>query len=510
MNKLLLGTEAREKILAGARKIAEAVKLTLGPKGRNILIERPHAEPLITNDGVTIAREIKLDCPYESIGAQVLREASIKTNSDAGDGTTTSIVLAEQILKAATRYIAAGASPVMIKEGILAAAEFVTSEISKNAKSIHTNAETRAIAINSCASTADGTMVAEAISKVGMKGIITVEENKNGITTLSFVEGLEVCAELASPYFCENPEALSTIFENAKVLVTDTQIKSIKQILPVLEKCAREKNQLVIIADDYTPEVLSALVINKVHAGLRICALKCNFFYDRRDAILGDLAALTDSAIYTDFLDDDIKLGTCDKIIMSMGSSKFISKKTEVLDKRIQLIQAQIAATNDEYNKTRLVERLARLTNGVAVISIGCTTEVEQKEKRLRIEDAIAATRAACEEGIVAGGGLALLYTKKGLTKYIKTLPDSQVHGAKILLEALDAPFRQICINSDINADLIQSRITKTIGYDARNRKLVDMFSAGIMDPAKVVGCALKNAASVAGTLLTTEGIVLQ
>jgi len=510
VNKLLIGNNAFEKVLTGARKIAEAVKLTLGPKGRNVLIERPHAEPLITNDGVTIAREIKLECPYESIGAQVLREASIKTNLQAGEGTTTSIVLAEQILNTAARYIATGASPVFIKEGLLAATDYVVSQIEKSAKPISTIENIRAIAINSCANIVDGIIIADAVSRVGAHGIITIDENKNGNTTLSFVDGLEVDAELASPYFCEDASTLSTTFENAKIFITSKTLNSIKEILPILEECSREKYPLVILADDYTPEVLSALVINKVRAGLRICALKANFFGMHRDAILGDLAALTEANIVTDLSDDEIKLGQCDKIMMSMQNSKFISKKTKLLEERIKLIRAQLDATDDEYNKTRLGERLAGLTNGVAIISVGCTTEVEQKEKHLRIEDALAATRAACEEGIVAGGGMTLLNTRKDLAKYIKTLPKTQVQGAQILLEVLDTPFRQICINSGANPDLTLARITKNQGYDARNRKYVDMFANGIVDPAKVVKCALKNATSVAGTLLTTEGIVLQ
>lgn len=509
-DKLLLGVKAREKVLAGAYKIAEAVKLTLGPKGRNVLIERQHASPLITNDGVTIARDVKLECPYESMGAQVLREASIKTNTEAGDGTTTSIVLAQAILEHASRYIAAGVSPVFIKEGLLVAADFVVTEVAKAAKSIRTDADIRAIAINSCSNIADGIIVADAVSRVGAKGIITIEENKTGTTTLCFVDGLEIACELASPYFCEDPNTLSTTFENAKVFITDKRINSIKEILATLEDCAREKYPLVIIADDYSAEVLSALVLNKVRAGLRICALKCNIFSGHRDAILGDLAALAGAEVRTDFSDDGIKLGTCDKAVMSMENSKFISKSSDALKKRIQLILAQIARTDDEYNKTSLSERLARLTGGVAIISVGCATEIEQKEKRLRIEDALAATRAACEEGIVAGGGLALLRVKKILARHMKAMPKNQIHGAQILLEILDAPFRQICINSDINPDLVQSRITRHFGFDASNGKFVDMFDTGIVDPAKVVKCALKNAASVAGTLLTTEGIVLQ
>jgi len=488
MSKLLIGNEAREKILSGVRKLAEAVKLTLGPKGRNVLLERPHGAPLITNDGVTIAREVKLECPFEGIGAQVLCEASIKTNTEAGDGTTTSIVIAEQIMCKASRRIALGESSVSIKEGLFAAADFIVSEISKTAKPVETDEQKRAIAINSCANIVDGTMVAEAISKVGVNGIVTIEENTNGKTTLTFVEGLELACELASPFFCEDETTLSTTFENAKVYIHDQKITSLKDILPTLEKAVEEKTPLVIIADDYTPEVIQALLVNKVRAGLRVCALKCGFFTDRRDAILGDLKVLVGEA--------------CDKVVMTLENSKFISKGTEALEKRIELIRAQLAATDDEYNKTRLAERLARLTNGVAIISIGCATGVEQKEKRLRIEDALAATRAACEDGIVVGGGLALLHLKS-----LKNFPKGV--GAEILFETLDAPFRQICLNSGVNADLIMTKISELQGYDACNNKFVDMFAEGIVDPAKVVKCAIKNAVSVAGTLLTTEGIVL-
>ena len=504
MNKLLIGQQAREKILSGVRKLAETVKLTLGPKGRNVLLERPHATPLITNDGVTIVRDVKLECPYEDLGVQVLREASIKTNTEAGDGTTTSIVLAEQIINKASRRIALGESPVLIKEELLGAANFAISEISKTAKPVETDEQRRAIAINSCANVADGTMVADAVSKVGANGIVTIEENKNGKTTLTFVDGLELACELTSPYFCEDANTLSTTFENAKIFITDQKITSIKSILPTLEIAAKEKFPLVIIADDYSPEVVSALVVNKVRAGLRICALRCGIFADRRDALLGDLAALTGAVVHTDFSDGEMTLGICDKVVMSLENSKFISKGTDALEERIKLIKAQLdkADAEDEYNKTRLGERLARLTNGVAIISVGCATEIEQKEKRLRIEDALAATRAACEEGIVAGGGLALLGLKKR-----KNFPKGV--GAEILMEVLDSPFRQICENSGVNADLILSQLTETRGYDANKNEFVDMFAAGIVDPAKVVKQALKNAVSVAATLLTTESIVL-
>lgn len=529
-NRLLIGADARAKILTGARKIAEAVKLTLGPRGRNVLVERPNADPLITNDGVTIAREIELECPYEAIGAHVLREASIKTNTQAGDGTTTSILLAQQILELASKKISFGESPVLIKEGLFEAADVVVAEVSKAALPIERSGQRRAIAINSCANVADGIMVADAVSRIGANGIVTVEENKSGTTALTFVDGLELNLELASPYFCEDASTLSTIFKDAKVFITDKRINSIKEVLTVLEDCAREKAQLVIIADDYAPEVVSALVVNKVRAGLRVCALRCGFFANQRDALLGDLAALTSGEILADFSENPIKLGTCDKVIMSLESSKFISHKTDALANRVQLIKAQLDATNDEYNKARLGERLARLTNGVAVISVGCATEVEQKEKRLRVEDALAATRAACEEGIVAGGGLALLHTKTALAKYIKSMPKLKRVGAEILLEVLDTPFRQICANSEVNADLILPKVRRggngciadinadlsfqkinpIFGYDALNRKFVDMSAAGIVDPAKVVKCALRNAVSVAGTLLTTEGIVLK
>jgi chaperonin GroEL len=445
---------------------------------------------------VTIAREVTLECPFEELGAKVLREASIKTNAEAGDGTTTSIVLAEQILKLASRRVALGESPVFIKEGLLAAADFVIAQVQKGAKPVETNQQRASVAINSCANAADGTMVAEAVTRVGADGIITIEENNSGATTLTFVDGLEIDAGLAGPYFCEDPESLSTTFENAKVRILDQKLMSLREILPFLESAVQEKFPLVLIADDYSPDVIQALVLNKVRAGLRVCALKCGIPGDRRDAILGDIAALAD--------------GTCDKVIMSMDNSKFISKPTAKLQERIKLVRAQLAAADDEYNKVRLGERLARLTNGVAVISVGCATQIEQKEKRLRIEDAVAATRAACQEGVVVGGGLALLRTKKVLTKHIKTMPQSRKCGAEILFEALDAPFRQICVNSGVNPDLVMTRLGSKCGFDARTRRYVDMFTAGIVDPAKVVKTALKNAASVAATLLTTEGVVLK
>jgi len=517
MKKIILGAEAREKILGGTKKIADVVKLTLGPRGRNVLLDRGGAEPLITNDGVTIANEAEFECPFENIGARVLREASMKTNQTAGDGTTTAVLLAAEIIEKGLRRIELGSSPVLVKQGLEKAAEFVLKILAQSAKPISTFGERAAIAASSCGSSADGNMVAEAVGSIGANGIITVEENKNGKTALTFVEGLELDCALASPYFCEDVQGLSVTFENAKILITDQKIQSVKEILPILEAAAREKFPLVIIADDFTPEVVSALVINKVRAGIRVAALRCGIG-TRRSAVLEDLAAFTDATVIS--AANDLRpalaeaghLGNCGKVIMGLETAKFISGGTARLAERVTLIKAQVAKAladgADEYSQARLAERLARLTNGVAVISVGAPSEIEQKEKRLRIEDAVNATKAACGEGIVAGGGAALLGVKKKLKKYITEFPKNLKDGAEILYDCLESPMRQICLNCDQNPDIIVSKCSGRVGFDALNLKVTDMFEANIVDPVKVVKSALRNAVSVAGTLLTTEAII--
>ena len=506
MTKTLING-AREKILAGAGKLAGIVKLTLGPKGRNVIIDRLHAEPLITNDGVTIAREFKLEDPFENLGARVLLGCSIKTNETAGDGTTSAIVFGESLLKLGGKQISLGASPVLIKEGMTAAAEFLVSEIEKHALPAEGKDKIFAIAANSCASKTDGKTVAEAFERLGKNGIISVEENSLGQTTLSFTEGLEINTELASPYFCEDPVNQKTVFEDAGILVTEQKISSIKEILPVLEHTFSNKQPLVIIAEDFSADVVAALIVNRVRAGVRVAALRCVRLGERKDAILGDIAALTGATLGVGIEN----LGTCQKVVCGMSSAKFISAGHDKLQNRIEQIKGQINAADDEYNKTRLAERLAKLTNGVAVISVGCATEIEQKERKLRIEDAVAAARAAIEEGIVAGGGLAYIRLEKPLESHIKTLPAGQRIGARVVLESLPAVMCQIAINAGACPDVVLEKIRngrKGFGFNALNSKYCDLAAFDIIDPAKVIKSVIRNAVSAVGTLLTTEAII--
>ena len=497
MKQIVMNGDAREKIMKGVNKISDIVRLTLGPKGRNVLIKRSNGSSLITNDGVTIAKEASFECPYENIVAEVIREASINTNSVAGDGTTTAIVLASSIIENAHKRIMLGCDPMQIKEKMFLETKKLICQIDKQSKKITTSDGIRAVAINSSANTQDGEMVATAIEKVGAHGVITLEENKNGKTTLKFVDGLEMPLQLASPYFCDTD--LNCTFENARVLVTDQKITTLKDVLPLLEQSMRDQFPIIIVADDFAPEIISALVVNRARAGVRVAALRCGFIQDRKEALLGDLAALTGTSPIFESMGSKMSevtiddLGTCEKAIMGLDTSKFISNSPG-LDDRIKSIQSQIDKTDDEYNKLRLQERLAKLSGGVAVISVGCVSEIEQKEKRLRIEDAINAARAACEEGIVAGGGIS----------YLNLSTDCE-----ILSESLSAPFRQICTNSGVIPDIILTKCRGNVGYDALNDKFVNMFDANIVDPAKVVKSALENAVSVAGTLLTTEAIIV-
>ena len=519
MNKILSGTAAREKILAGAQLLADTVALTIGPRGRNVVLSHG---PIITNDGVTIARAIKCSDEYENLGAEILRGASNKTNSAAGDGTTSAIVLGHKILQLTHRQIALGASPIFLKDGLTHAAAFVTKWVNDNAIKVSNSSGgdspfkerggtpegcdgvcslLSAVASNSCASSHDGALVARALTTVGPDGVVIIDENTRGTTDLTVCEGLESRITLASPYFAADPAKLETVLTDATVITSQSQISNLKDIFPTLEKCGAEHRAVAIIAEDFSPDVISALVLNRVRGGLDVVALKrgkvTNF-----EAELGDI-----NAILVD--------GKCEKLICGMTSTKIIAPTISISNRtrfeRIAQLRAQIEASTDEYMTQKLRERLARLTSGTAIISVGCATDIETHERKLRMDDALMAASAALRSGIVAGGGVTYIRAAVALERAIPTFPKHLREGAKILASALPSILEQICKNAGVSPDLVIARVRRgTRGYDAVTHKFVDMFAAQIVDPAAVITQVVTNAASVAATLATTEAIVIQ
>jgi chaperonin GroEL len=522
---------ARARILSGVNKLAHTVRITLGPKGRNVLIDR-NGTPLITNDGVTIARAFTAADPIENLAATVIKQASIKTNETAGDGTTSAIILAAEIMNKANRHITLGVSPVLIKEGLLTASQIASDAVKKIAKPANRYSDMLAVATNSCANQNDGELVARAFEKVGTDGVITLDENSNGKTTLTFVEGFECNCILASPYFCTDVERMESKLNNAKVLVTDQSVNRFADIVPVLEETKNENKPIILIAPDYTPEVISTLVLNRVRNNLNVIALKIDEAPDRASAILGDIAALTCSTPISQSNDLTLAsatsehLGMATTVIASTTSTKIIIDNNDNphLTKRLTQIRGQINSATDDYTKVRLTQRLARLTSGVAIISVGCPTQAEQSERKLRIEDAIAATRSAATSGIVAGGGIAYLAAAKVLEQAIPTIQKHLHDGVEILRASLPCILVNICQNADISYEVVLNEINHTknspsfgggreadgvvrvnIGYNALTNEYTDMFAAKIIDPALVICSVIQNAVSVAATLLTTE-----
>jgi len=519
MSNILLSTDARKKILTGAKTLADTVGLTLGPLGRNVILSRKDAQPCITNDGVTIAREVTLDDPFENLGSDILRQASLQTNHHAGDGTTSAVVLGYELLRRGSARVADGASPVLLKKGLTAASEFVTNYVSKMARPCTGYDTILAVAANSCADIDDGKLVAGALSRVGADGVVTIQESHHASAALTFVEGFECLLALASPYFALNHERLETTLTDACVLVTPHAVTSLKDLVPVLEYIAKEGMKLAIIAADFSPEAVAGLVLNKVRGGLNLVALSGAKLGDRIDAVFGDIAALTGATVLS--AENDLRLadtlphhlGTCDKIICDMASTKILADKLDKangLSARIEQIRGQIAASTDEYTKTRLRERLARLTSGIAVITVGAPTQIETYERKLRVEDALAAATAAMRHGIVEGGGVTYIRAAQALQKHIKKMPPEHRLGAQILADSLEVILRQICINADVAPKEVIKRVSDgRLGYDALAGTFVNMFTAGIVDPAAVIKNVVENSASAVGTLLTTEGIII-
>jgi chaperonin GroEL len=517
--QLKFDEDARAALLRGVNIMALAVKATLGPKGRNVVIDKKFGSPTITKDGVTVAKEIELKDPYENMGAQMLKEVASKTSDVAGDGTTTATVLAQAIYREGLRNVTAGANPMGLKRGIEAAVGAVTEELKKISKSTKDKKEIAQVA--TIASNNDktiGNLIAEAMEKVGKDGVITVEESKSADTVLDLVEGMQFDRGYLSPYFVTDAERMEVVFEDALVLIYEKKISVMKDMLPLLEQVARAGKPLLIIAEDIEGEALATLVVNKLRGTLQCAAVKAPGFGDRRKAMLEDIATLTGGKAITEDLGiklENIKLddlGKAKKVVVDKDNTTIVEGrgKSSAIEGRIKQIRVQIEETTSDYDREKLQERLAKLAGGVAVIKVGAATETEMKEKKARVEDALNATRAAVEEGIVPGGGVALLRTAKAIDK-LKLEGDEKV-GAMIVRRALEEPIRQIVENAGAEGSVIVEKVkhetVATRGFDADSMEFVDMLQAGIIDPTKVERVALENAASIASLLLTTEALV--
>lgn len=522
MKNMIIGTDARNALTSGITHLAQAVKITLGPKGRNVVLDRKYGTPLITNDGVTIAKEIELSDPAENVGASLIKEVSIKTNDIAGDGTTTAIVLAESIVKEGQKNIVAGANPVILKSGIKKATEFVLNELTKQSKPISTKKEICQVATISAGDPEIGELIADAMEIVGKDGIITAEEGNTLKTELEIVQGLQFDRGFLSPFMATNQEKQEAVLENPYILITDKKINNINEIIGILEPVIKEGRPILIIAEDIENEALATLVLNKMRGNLISVAVKAPSYGERRKHVLQDIAILTNATVISGEVGIDFAsaspsmLGQAKTIKITRDNTTIIEGKgsKEALENRMNELRNQIEASTIDSDKILLSERLANLSGGVALLKVGSATEVEMKEKKLRIEDALSATKSATQEGIVAGGGTALLGTFSALFEFVKDLDGDEKTGANIILNSLKAPITQILTNAGLDASVIINEIIKSndpnIGYDALNNKYVNMIESGIIDPAKVTKTALTNASSVASTILTTETIVYE
>jgi len=514
--------DARERLLRGVETLANAVKVTLGPKGRNVVIEKSFGAPRITKDGVTVAKEIELEDKFENMGAQMVREVASKTNDVAGDGTTTATVLAAAIVKEGSKAVAAGMNPMDLKRGIDLAVEAVIGDIKKRSKVVGSSSEVAQVGTISSNGDAEvGKMIANAMQKVGNEGVITVEEAKALDTEVEIVEGMQFDRGYLSPYFITNAEKMVAELEDAYVLLHEKKLAQLQSMLPVLEAVVQSGKPLLIIAEDIEGEALATLVVNKLRGGLKVAAVKAPGFGDRRKAMLEDIAILTGGQLIAEDLGIKLEsvtpamLGRAKKIVIEKEKTTIVdgAGKKKDIEARVNQIKAQIEETTSDYDREKLQERLAKLAGGVAVIRVGGATEVEVKEKKDRVEDALNATRAAVEEGIVPGGGVALLRAKKAVGRLTNSNPDVQT-GINIVLKAIEAPVRQIAENSGVEGSIVVNKIlenkSETYGFDAQTEDYVEMFDKGIVDPAKVVRAALQDAASVAGLLVTTEAMVAE
>jgi chaperonin GroEL len=515
-------SDARDRMLRGIDILANAVRVTLGPKGRNVVLDKSFGAPRITKDGVTVAKEIELDDKFENMGAQMVREVAQKTNDLAGDGTTTATVLAHAIVKEGAKSVAAGMNPMDLKRGVDLAVAAVVKDIEKRAKKVGSSAEVAQVGtISSNGDTSIGKMIAGAMQKVGNEGVITVEEAKALDTELEVVEGMQFDRGYLSPYFITNAEKMIAELEDAYVLLHEKKLSGLQAMLPVLESVVQSGKPLVIVAEDVEGEALATLVVNKLRGGLKVAAVKAPGFGDRRKSMLEDIAILTGGQLISEDLGIKLEnvtlamLGRAKKVIIEKEKTTIVdgAGKKKDIEARVGQIKSQIEETTSDYDREKLQERLAKLAGGVAVIRVGGATEVEVKEKKDRVEDALNATRAAVEEGIVPGGGVALLRAKKAVGRITNDNPDVQA-GINIVLKALESPLRQIAENSGVEGSIVVGKIlenkSETYGFDAQKEEYVDMVDAGIIDPAKVVRAALQDAASVAGLLITTEAMVAE
>ena len=514
------GDEARKLLETGVNVIADTVKITLGPKGRNVVLEKKYGAPLITNDGVTIAREIELEDPFENMGAQLVKEVSTKTNDVAGDGTTTAMVLAQAIIREGLKNLAAGANPVILKKGIAKAVDVAVEKIKSISKPVENKLAISQVASISAGDEQIGNLIADAMEIVGKDGVITVEEGKSLTTELTTVEGMQFDRGYASGYMVTNTVKMEAVLDSPYILITDKKISSLQEILPIIEPIAQQGARLLIIADDVEGDALAALIVNKLKGVLNCVAVKAPGYAERRKAMLEDIAILTGGTVISSDLGYEFKdvtidmLGRAAQVKVDKDNTTIIDGRgsAEDIKERVRSIKSQIEETTSEYDRDKLQERLAKLAGGVAVINVGAATEVEMKEKKLRIEDALAATRAAVEEGIVPGGGVALLSSAPEITKLVKSLSGDEKTGASIVLKAIEEPIRQIALNAGVEGSVVVNNIINAkkpnYGYDALNNCYTDMIKSGIIDPTKVTRSVLQNAASVASVLLTTESIV--
>ena len=518
--KLIYGEEARRALGAGVDKVADTVKITMGPKGRNVVLDKKFGAPMIINDGVTIAKEIELEDRFENMGAQLLKEVATKTNDIAGDGTTTATVLAQALVHEGLKNLAAGANPVIMKKGVSAAVEAAVASIKENSVAVSGSSDIAKVAAISSGDEFIGTLIAEAMDKVSNDGVITVEESKTAETYSEVVEGMQFDRGYITPYMVTDNDKMEAVIDDAFILITDKKISNIQDILPLLNQIAQAGKKLVIIAEDVEGEALATLIVNKLRGTLTCVCVKAPGFGDRRKEMLKDIAILTAGEVISEELGLDLKetdisqLGRAKQVKITKENTIIVdgAGATEDIKARIGQIKAQIEVTTSDFDKEKLQERLAKLSGGVAVIKVGAATETEMKEKKLRIEDALNATRAAVEEGIVAGGGTAYINAITAVEKLIKTTEGDERTGVRSVIKALEAPIRQIAANAGVDGSIILDKVRTSrkvgFGYDALNGVYCDMIKAGIVDPAKVTRSALQNAASVSSMILTTEALV--
>ena len=513
------GVEARKALEAGVNQLADTVRVTLGPKGRNVVLDKSFGAPLITNDGVTIAKEIELEDPYENMGAQLVKEVATKTNDVAGDGTTTATVLAQAMINEGMKNVAAGANPIVLRKGMRKATEAAVEAIAKMSEPIKGKASIARVAAISAADDAVGEMVADAMEKVSNNGVITIEESKTMKTELDLVEGMQFDRGYVSAYMCTDMEKMEANLDDPYILITDKKISNIQEILPLLEQVVQSGARLLIIAEDIEGEALTTLIVNKLRGTFNVVAVKAPGYGDRRKEMLQDIAILTGGKVISEELGYELKSTTMD--MLGRAKSVKVQKENTIIvdgegskdeiEARIGQIKAQIEETTSDFDKEKLQERLAKLSGGVAVIRVGAATETEMKEAKLRMEDALSAARAAVEEGVIAGGGSAYIHAMKDVQKVIDGLEGEEKTGAKIILKALEAPLYHIVANAGLEGAVIISKVKEAAvgtGFDAYKEEYVDMIEAGILDPTKVTRSALQNANSVASTLLTTESVV--